>query len=303
MNFKKFLLAVVLLSFCIVIPNSSEAVIHDISILNFSFSPTNTQVSVGDTVRWTWDSGSIPHSTTSDGSSPKAWDSGVFSTSGTTFMLIFDGNDPFGAYPYHCSVHASMVDTLWLVAPDNDGDGFRADVDCDDSEFNIHPGAPEIPDDGIDQDCNGVDAVTCFVDNDQDSYGSFTTTVALDGTCDLLDDESTVDGDCHDNDPAIHPGAFDIPNNGIDEDCDGLDATSCCTDPTGDINNDGGSAADISDLLYLVDYMFTPGSPPPACMAEADVNGDGGAVPDISDLLFLVDYMFTPGSPAPANCL
>lgn len=77
---------------------------------------------------------------------------------------------------------------------------------------------------------------------------------------------------------------------------------SCCSGVTGDMNGDGGYTADISDLLYLVDYMFVPGSPAPPCLAEGDVNGDLGPVPDISDLLYLVDYMFTPGSPAPAAC-
>lgn len=78
---------------------------------------------------------------------------------------------------------------------------------------------------------------------------------------------------------------------------------TCCVGQTGDIDNGGEPQADISDLLYLVDYMFVPGAPAPVCPAEADVNGDGGLQPDISDLLYLVDYMFVPGAPEPADCL
>ncbi len=76
---------------------------------------------------------------------------------------------------------------------------------------------------------------------------------------------------------------FDVPTPGI--------ANGYCAD----LNRSGGSP-DISDLTYLVSYMFS-GGPMPDPLWTADVNGaDGG--PDISDLTYLVSYMFS-GGPAP----
>ena len=44
------------------------------------------------------------------------------------------------------------------IEGDADGDGVRRPADCDDTNPAIHPGATDVPDDGIDQDCYGVDA-------------------------------------------------------------------------------------------------------------------------------------------------
>lgn len=84
-------------------------------------------------------------------------------------------------------------------------------------------------------------------------------------------------------------------------------ACTCCR-LRGDFSRDEEPAVDISDLVMLVDYMFT-GGPAPVCWAEANVDGSGPAVPpdegpadiDISDLVTLVDYMFT-GGDAPPSC-
>jgi hypothetical protein len=79
--------------------------------------------------------------------------------------------------------------------------------------------------------------------------------------------------------------------------------SGCCV-VRGDINHSG-SGPDISDLVYLVTYMFQ-GGPVPPCSTnpgyydEADVNGSGTG-PDISDLVYLVTYMFQSG-PAPIAC-
>ena len=74
---------------------------------------------------------------------------------------------------------------------------------------------------------------------------------------------------------------------------------ACCRVIRGNVDGDSGDGIDISDLVFLIDYMFRDG-PEPVCTAEADVDGDVEPL-NISDLVYLVDYMFV-GGPAPVAC-
>ncbi len=72
----------------------------------------------------------------------------------------------------------------------------------------------------------------------------------------------------------------------------------CLGSMRGNINYDPEDNIDISDLTYLVGYMFKDG-PTPRCFEEVDVTADISL--DISDLTYMVNFMFKNG-PAPKPC-
>lgn len=103
-----------------------------------------------------------------------------------------------------CSVHVSSEQL------DLDGDGYsESQSDCNDNDASVFPGAVEICQDGIDQDCDGSDLI-CPVDPNESD--------------DDDDGFSEAQGDCMDYDPAVFPGAEEICEDGIDQNCDGIDA-------------------------------------------------------------------------------
>ena len=92
--------------------------------------------------------------------------------------------------------------------------------DCDDEDFNTHPGSTEILD-GADNDCDGeIDDGTDAYDNDGDCF-----CVSAPCTGSISTGCSTIDGgDCDDTDNSVHPDALDTPDlDYIDHDCDGMD--------------------------------------------------------------------------------
>jgi hypothetical protein len=92
------------------------------------------------------------------------------------------------------------------VLVDADADGTFTDFDCDDQNAAIHPGAVDLPGNGIDEDCSGGDTAVqpILVDLDHDGI--------------------SPPLDCNDRDPAVHAGALEIPGNTVDENCDSIAA-------------------------------------------------------------------------------
>jgi MYXO-CTERM domain-containing protein len=136
------------------------------------------------------------------------------------------------------------------LAADQDHDGYSPeDGDCDDTDPDTYPGAPEKLD-HVDNDCDSlVDEGTSAYDDDGDGYaedsgdcddtdpltypGAMEWPDGADNDCDGVVDEGTTvydddgdgfseaDGDCDDTDPDIWPGAVEI-DDGQDDDCDGV---------------------------------------------------------------------------------
>lgn len=61
------------------------------------------------------------------------------------------------------------IDDLKIQIVDNDGDGYDAVDDCDDTDSSINPGAEDIPENGIDEDCSGSDKIIAAINKDVDS--------------------------------------------------------------------------------------------------------------------------------------
>jgi hypothetical protein len=133
------------------------------------------------------------------------------------------------------AVSLLVTDTLGSTSPedsaiviisgiDKDRDGYYVEInDCNDYDATIHPGATELVDDGIDQNCNGEEL--CFKDADGDGFrpDSFSTVVSIDLDCSDEFEAVSTDPttDCNDNDAAIHPGAADVICDDIDNNCNG----------------------------------------------------------------------------------
>lgn len=252
-----------------------------------------------------------------------------------------DCNDPDCAAAPECNQAADG---------DTDGDGFRDDVDCDPYNPYVNPGAQEVDNNGIDDNCDGIvdsgngsggnggnggnnpQAGTVCSDTCTDGFGNILWG-ANDGTCqdggfgDLLslavgtsacafgtdcsdcgvridadgdfheDDPMRLGlalySDCDDTDPSINSSATDIPGDGIDQDCDGADASSSSggggtTTPTFesdcsdgyDEDQDGQTDCNDSDCVNDAACQSTGGGTTGGCTSSQVVDCNGNCAPD-----------------------
>ncbi len=125
---------------------------------------------------------------------------------------IFFGIPSVSSWNTNDEIMFSNALDFLMADVDQDQDGYVFENDCNDQNPNIHPGAVELPYDGIDQDCDGYDLL------DQDNDGFCRQGYIIQNPlfqCSL--EQGLIGTDCADQDPIINPNHPDKSLNCIND--------------------------------------------------------------------------------------
>lgn len=141
-----------------------------------------------------------------------------------------------------CLIQEERYEARKEALTDHDGDGFVQEDDCDDADITVFPGASERCN-GADDDCDGqideqaADAGSWWPDGDGDGFGD--EDGAPVSACSAPAGHVGDATDCDDDRSGVHPGAEDVPYDGVDQDCDGGDLV--------DVDGDGSVAVEAGE--------------------------------------------------------
>jgi len=164
---------------------------------------------------------------------PDADNDGIVTFTDADDDAVPDDDDGDGRYDdavYSCT-QPNGYDELVPTVFDTYGDPIGYAWDCADTDFLVSPSAAERCD-NVDNDCDGlVDddddnlsfAQTWYRDDDLDGFGGSITVEQCVAPTDAV--YQALGGDCDDANPLVSPVAQEICDNGVDNDCDGLDET------------------------------------------------------------------------------
>lgn len=233
------------------------------------------------------------------------------------------------SYTFHDTDHDGHENDA-LTFPDVDGDGLRAECDCDTDDDSVFDGGEDIDGDGKSPEAGE----TCVYDD-----GDFAIRLQTDKACYAEWEHVFLDGQSFHMNSSYHYDLIDecptLPDSsalqwdglvttdasgviiqkdlGVFEsgeymvvvdvlsdhhysDPDNWDPWVCfevCGALCGDCTCD--RKIDLADVIFLLNYLFKEGSPPcPLCIGDANCDG----VVDLGDVVYLLNYLFR-GGPAP----
>ncbi len=198
-------------------------------------------------------------------------------------LFVFDSTDSDAQTAYLDNVDS-------LCDRDADGDGYVSEDlggdDCDDTDASVSPGASESCD-GIDNDCDGtvdgddaLDAGAWYADADGDGYGDAGDSAVA---CDEPSGYVADDSDCDDSNAAVSPAATEVADDGVDNDCDGLEA--CWLD-----DDDDGYRPDMTSTVDSLDLDCTGSGEAEGSDPSGDCDdGDASVSPAATEICDGVD--------------